>query len=130
MIRGSIVAIATPMFPDGSIDYGRLKGLVEFHVVSGTDGIVAVGTTTVRSLETVAACGALTGRTKLLIYGDYRFAVVDLLLTNFHLPRSSLLLLVEAFAGPRWRELYAEAMATGYRFLSLGDALLVGRRDG
>ena len=92
--------------------------------------VVAVGTTTVRSLETVAACGALTGRTKLLIYGDYRFAVVDLLLTNFHLPRSSLLLLVEAFAGPRWRELYAEAMATGYRFLSLGDALLVGRRDG
>lgn len=91
--------------------------------------VVAVGTTTVRSLETVAASGVLSGRTKLLIYGDYPFAAVDVLLTNFHLPRSSLLLLVEAFAGPRWRALYAEAMAGGYRFLSLGDALLLGRRS-
>ncbi len=90
--------------------------------------VVAVGTTTVRSLETVAASGVLTGRTKLLIYGNYPFAAVDILLTNFHLPRSSLLLLVEAFVGPRWRELYAEAIADGYRFLSLGDALLLGRR--
>lgn len=90
--------------------------------------VVAVGTTTVRSLETVAASGVLSGRTKLLIYGDYPFAVVDLLLTNFHLPRSSLLLLVEAFAGARWRGLYDEAISGGYRFLSLGDALLLGRR--
>ncbi len=91
--------------------------------------VVAVGTTTVRSLETAAASGVLSGRTKLLIYGDYPFAVVDLLLTNFHLPKSSLLLLVEAFAGPWWRELYGEAIVAGYRFLSLGDALLLGRRD-
>ena len=90
--------------------------------------VVAVGTTTVRSLETVAASGLLTGRTKLLIYGDYRFGVVDLLMTNFHLPRSSLLLLVEAFAGPRWRSLYAEALTNGYRFLSFGDAMLVERQ--
>ena len=89
--------------------------------------VVAVGTTTVRSLETVAASGVLSGRTKLLIYGSYPFAVVDILLTNFHLPRSSLLLLVEAFAGPRWRDLYAEAIDTDYRFLSLGDAMLLGR---
>ncbi len=89
--------------------------------------VVAVGTTTVRSLETVAASGVLAGRTKLLIYGNYPFSVVDVLLTNFHLPRSSLLLLVEAFAGPRWRDLYAEAIDTGYRFLSLGDAMLLGR---
>ena len=89
--------------------------------------VVAVGTTTVRSLETVAASGVLSGRTKLLIYGDYPFAAVDVLLTNFHLPRSSLLLLVEAFAGSRWRDLYAEAIAEGYRFLSLGDAMLLGR---
>lgn len=89
--------------------------------------VVAVGTTTVRSLETVAASGVLSGRTKLLIYGSYPFAVVDILLTNFHLPRSSLLLLVEAFAGPRWRDLYAAAIEADYRFLSLGDAMLLGR---
>ena len=53
--------------------------------------------------------------------------MVDILLTNFHLPRSSLLLLVEAFAGTRWRDLYAEAIHEGYRFLSLGDAMLLGR---
>ena len=63
-----------------------------------------------------------------MIYGDYRFGVVDLLMTNFHLPRSSLLLLVEAFAGPRWRSLYAEALTNGYRFLSFGDAMLVERQ--
>lgn len=90
--------------------------------------VVAVGTTTVRSLETTAASGVLDGRTKLLVYGRYPFGAVDVLLTNFHLPRSSLLLLVEAFAGTRWREIYATALAEGYRFLSLGDAMLLGRR--
>ena len=90
--------------------------------------VVAVGTTTVRSLETTAASGVFQGRTKLLIYGDYRFNAVDLLMTNFHLPRSSLLLLVEAFTGTRWRSLYKMALDDQYRFLSLGDALLLGRR--
>lgn len=90
--------------------------------------VVAVGTTTVRSLETVAASGVLSGRTKLLIYGSYPFGAVDVLLTNFHLPRSSLLLLVEAFTGTRWRTLYDTALAEGYRFLSFGDALLLGPR--
>jgi len=51
------------------------------------------------------------------------------LLTNFHLPRSSLLVLLEAFAGSRWRELYASALNEGYRFLSFGDAMFVGRAD-
>ena len=51
-----------------------------------------------------------------------------MLVTNFHLPRSSLLLLVESFCGPEWRELYAAALAEGYRFLSFGDAMVVGRR--
>ena len=88
--------------------------------------VVAVGTTTVRALESAAA-GALEGRTSLFIYGDYRFRVVDVLLTNFHLPRSSLLLLLGAFAGDRWRALYSTALAEGYRFLSFGDAMLVGR---
>jgi S-adenosylmethionine:tRNA ribosyltransferase-isomerase len=88
---------------------------------------VAVGTTTVRALESVAATGAIEGRTQLYIRPPYRFAVVDVLVTNFHLPRSSLLLLVEAFAGPRWRDLYAVALKEGYRFLSFGDAMCLGR---
>jgi S-adenosylmethionine:tRNA ribosyltransferase-isomerase len=90
--------------------------------------VVAVGTTTVRALESAAATGQLEGRTELFIRGDYPFALVDVLLTNFHRPRSSLLLLVEAFCGPRWRELYASALVKGYRFLSFGDAMLVARR--
>jgi S-adenosylmethionine:tRNA ribosyltransferase-isomerase len=89
--------------------------------------VVAVGTTAVRALESAAATGRLSGRTDLYIHGAFRFRVVDLLVTNFHLPRSSLLLLVEAFAGPGWRELYACALTEGYRFLSFGDAMVVAR---
>lgn len=90
--------------------------------------VVAVGTTTVRALESAAASGEAAGRTGLFIHGDYPFRVVDVLLTNFHQPRSSLLVLLAAFAGPRWRGLYDTALAHGYRFLSFGDAMLVGRR--
>lgn len=87
--------------------------------------VVAVGTTTVRALESAAASGELAGRTELFIHGDRPFAAVDALLTNFHQPRSSLLVLIDAFVGPRWRELYAAALAEGYRFLSFGDAMLL-----
>ncbi len=89
---------------------------------------VAVGTTTVRALESAAATGELEGRTRLFIHGDYPFAAADALLTNFHLPRSSLLLLLDAFCGERWRKLYRLALEDGYRFLSFGDAMLVSRR--
>jgi S-adenosylmethionine:tRNA ribosyltransferase-isomerase len=91
--------------------------------------VVAVGTTTVRALETAAATGRLEGDTGLYIHGRYPFRVVDVLLTNFHQPRSSLLLLLEAFCGPRWRDLYGVALREGYRFLSFGDAMLVRRHD-
>jgi S-adenosylmethionine:tRNA ribosyltransferase-isomerase len=91
--------------------------------------VVAVGTTTVRALESAAATGELAGRTALYIHGDYPFRMVDVLLTNFHMPRSTLLLLVEAFCGPHWRDLYATALDQGYRFLSFGDAMLVARSD-
>jgi S-adenosylmethionine:tRNA ribosyltransferase-isomerase len=87
--------------------------------------VVAVGTTTVRALESAAATGELEGRTDLFIHGDRPFAVVDALVTNFHQPRSSLLVLVDAFVGPRWRELYDEALGAGYRFLSFGDAMFL-----
>ncbi|MGI8851169.1 MAG: S-adenosylmethionine:tRNA ribosyltransferase-isomerase [Acidimicrobiales bacterium] len=91
--------------------------------------VVAIGTTTVRALESAAATGELAGGSDLYIRGDYPFAVVDVMMTNFHQPRSSLLVLLEAFCGPRWRDLYAAALAEGYRFLSFGDAMIVGRQD-
>jgi S-adenosylmethionine:tRNA ribosyltransferase-isomerase len=87
--------------------------------------VVAVGTTSVRALESAAATGELSGRTELFIHGARPFAVVDALLTNFHQPRSSLLVLVESFIGPRWRALYDEALVSGYRFLSFGDAMFL-----
>ncbi|MEP6658582.1 MAG: tRNA preQ1(34) S-adenosylmethionine ribosyltransferase-isomerase QueA [Acidimicrobiales bacterium] len=88
--------------------------------------VVAVGTTTARALES-AARGTLSGRTSLFIRAPFEFRVVDVLLTNFHLPRSSLLLLVHAFIGDRWRILYDTALAEGYRFFSFGDAMLLER---
>ncbi|MPY93271.1 MAG: tRNA preQ1(34) S-adenosylmethionine ribosyltransferase-isomerase QueA [Acidimicrobiia bacterium] len=94
----------------------------------GARRVTAVGTTVVRALEAWAATGQERGRTDLFIRGDHPFGVVDRLLTNFHVPRSSLLVLVEAFVGPRWRDLYACALERGYRFLSFGDAMLLERR--
>ena len=90
--------------------------------------VVAVGTTAVRALESAATYGVESGRTELFIHGDHEFLVVDRLLTNFHLPRSSLLVLIDAFIGPRWRELYRTALDEGFRFLSFGDAMLLTRQ--
>lgn len=95
---------------------------------NGGGRVVAVGTTSVRALESVAATGRLDGRTDLFIRGDHSFGYVDLLMTNFHQPRSSLLVLIDAFVGPRWREIYAHALDGDYRFLSFGDAMLLARR--
>jgi len=89
--------------------------------------VVAVGTTVVRALESAAATGRLEGSTELFIRRGHDWRVVDVLLTNFHVPRSSLLVLVDAFVGPRWRELYEAARTGGYRFLSFGDAMLLRR---
>jgi S-adenosylmethionine:tRNA ribosyltransferase-isomerase len=91
--------------------------------------VVAVGTTTVRALEAAALTGELSGRTGLFIRRPWPWRVVDALLTNFHMPRSSLLVLIDAFVGPRWRQLYEEALAEGYRLLSFGDAMLLSRDD-
>ncbi|WP_420439384.1 tRNA preQ1(34) S-adenosylmethionine ribosyltransferase-isomerase QueA [Candidatus Poriferisodalis sp.] len=121
---------------------------------AGAERVVAVGTTTVRALEAAArqqrlACrrdgdgsgagdrGAddqcaddVCGSTDLFLQRGEEFLVVDAMLTNFHLPRSSLLLLIDAFIGPRWRDLYEAALAEGYRFLSFGDAMLLHRGGG
>ncbi len=92
--------------------------------------MLAVGTTVVRALESHAATGEAEGSTSLFIRDGHPWAAVDRLLTNFHVPRSSLLALVRAFVGPRWRDLYAEALGEGYRFLSFGDAMLLERSPG
>jgi S-adenosylmethionine:tRNA ribosyltransferase-isomerase len=93
--------------------------------------VVAVGTTTLRALESAATGdGVRAGRseTALFITPDYRFRVVDRLLTNFHLPRSTLLMLVSAFAGfSSMRSAYAHAIRKRYRFFSYGDAMLLDR---
>ena len=88
--------------------------------------VVAVGTTTVRTLETLARGGPLAGRTDLFVTPGFEFLRVDRLLTNFHLPRSTLLALVMAFAGvEETRRLYRLAVEDRYRFYSFGDAMLV-----
>jgi len=91
--------------------------------------VVAVGTTSLRALESAAAGGALqagSGETELFIRPGYRFGVVDALLTNFHLPRSTLLMLVSALGGVETiRSAYRHALDHGYRFFSYGDAMLI-----
>ena len=89
--------------------------------------VVAVGTTAVRALESAATFERLSGRTSLFIHRGYEWKVVDLMLTNFHMPRTSLLLMVDSFVGDRWRRLYSTALDRGYRFLSFGDAMLLNR---
>jgi S-adenosylmethionine:tRNA ribosyltransferase-isomerase len=89
--------------------------------------VIAIGTTATRALESVAASGQLTGRTSLFITPGFQWKVVDIMLTNFHLPKTSLLLMIESFIGTRWRDIYTEAISEQYRFLSFGDAMLLAR---
>ena len=101
--------------------YGNLK-----EACQAAHRVVAIGTTTVRALES-AARGELSGRTDLFLRRGSQFEVVDVLMTNFHMPRSTLLMMIDAFIGERWRELYQEALENDYRFLSFGDAMLLHR---
>ena len=89
--------------------------------------VIAIGTTATRALESVAATGQLTGRTSLFITPGFQWKIVDMMLTNFHLPKTSLLLMIESFIGTRWRDIYSEAISEQYRFLSFGDAMLLAR---
>ena len=101
--------------------------IAECHARGGR--VIAVGTTTVRTLESWAAGGQATGDTQIFITPGFEFKLVDLLITNFHLPKSSLMMLVSAFAGYEpIRALYAHAIRERYRFFSYGDAMLLGRR--
>ena len=90
--------------------------------------VLAVGTTSLRALESAALTGQLRGETALFVRPGFQFLLVDRLLTNFHLPKSSLLMLVAAFAGlDSIRRAYAHAIAARYRFFSYGDAMLIER---
>jgi S-adenosylmethionine:tRNA ribosyltransferase-isomerase len=94
--------------------------------IAASERVLAVGTTTTRVLETLARGGPLEGRSDLFITPGFTFRRVDALLTNFHLPRTTLLALVMAFVGvERTREHYATAIRERYRFYSFGDAMLV-----
>ncbi|MDH3729775.1 MAG: tRNA preQ1(34) S-adenosylmethionine ribosyltransferase-isomerase QueA [Acidimicrobiia bacterium] len=93
--------------------------------------VIAIGTTVVRALESSAAglgqVSEFVGDTDLFITPGYEFRVVDGLITNFHVPSSTLVVLVAAFMGEAWRQAYSEALARGYRMLSFGDAMMVFR---
>jgi S-adenosylmethionine:tRNA ribosyltransferase-isomerase len=93
--------------------------------------VIAIGTTVVRTLETAASGDGLvaseSGNTNLYITPGYQFNVVDGLVTNFHLPRTTLLVLLASFMGDRWRDAYDAALERGYRFASLGDAMYTDR---
>lgn len=96
---------------------------------SGGHRVVAVGTTVVRSLESAATAGGIiapfVGSTDLFITPGYRPQVVDALITNFHAPSTTLLVLIATLLGPRWRDVYQYALDSGYQFLSFGDAMYI-----
>ena len=91
--------------------------------------VIAIGTTATRALESAATRGELSGRTSLFITPGYEWKMVDAMLTNFHMPRTSLLLMISSFVGPTWRSLYEEALREKYRFLSFGDAMFIHRQE-
>jgi S-adenosylmethionine:tRNA ribosyltransferase-isomerase len=114
----------------GEIAQETARAIAETRAAGGR--IVSIGTTSLRLLETAAAddgtLAGFSGDTDIFITPGYRFKIVDLLLTNFHLPRSTLFMLVSAFAGmERMRAAYAHAISSGYRFYSYGDTSLIGR---
>lgn len=94
--------------------------------------VVAIGTTSVRALETAArddgTVKELSGSTSLYLQPGSPIRVVDLMVTNFHLPGSTLLVMLHAFMGPGWKQVYSTALERGYRFLSFGDAMLCARQ--
>jgi S-adenosylmethionine:tRNA ribosyltransferase-isomerase len=129
------VKVADPRDHPMHAEWGVLSAEAAERIAAARRGggrVVAVGTTSLRLLESAAAengdVRAFAGETRLFIMPGYRFRVIDLLLTNFHLPRSTLLMLVAALAGlERIKAAYAHAIASGYRFFSYGDACLIER---
>ncbi len=128
-VRGDDVSAHRMHAENGVIGASAVEAINAARRAGGR--VVAVGTTSLRLLETAAQDGTLrewSGATELFVLPGFRFQVVDLLLTNFHLPRSTLFMLVCAFAGQaRMRAAYAHAIDAGYRFYSYGDASLLER---
>jgi S-adenosylmethionine:tRNA ribosyltransferase-isomerase len=97
-----------------------------WNAIESAERVLAVGTTSVRTVESAAASGQLSGSTELFIYPGFRFRRLNAILTNFHLPRTSLLLLVCAFAGTEFAlSAYRHAVKHRYRFFSYGDCMLI-----
>ncbi len=116
----------------GEIDAATAARIDQARAAGGR--VIAVGTTSLRLLESASAedgtVRPFAGETDIFITPGYRFRAVDLLMTNFHLPRSTLFMLVSAFAGlARMKAAYEHAKAAGYRFYSYGDACLLHRSD-
>jgi S-adenosylmethionine:tRNA ribosyltransferase-isomerase len=123
-VEGHIMHSERYLVPDATV-----RAIADARVRGGR--ITAIGTTSLRALEAAAQSGKLKsgdGETRLFIRPGYGFKLVDRLLTNFHLPRSTLLILVSAFAGiEHIRDAYQHAVNEGYRFFSYGDAMLIDR---
>jgi len=112
------------------LDAGAIEAISRTRLAGGA--VVAIGTTTVRALEAAWQDGEPAegeATTNLFITPDFDFKVVDRLVTNFHLPGSTLICMVAAFIGDGWRDAYQTALDRGYRFLSFGDAMLADRED-
>ena len=125
---GTFQPIATDTIDDHVMHSERYSVEAKvWETIQKAKRVIAVGTTVVRTLESVASTGRLEGRTELYIKPGFQFKVVDALLTNFHLPKSSLLVMVEAFIGKSWKNLYQLALKEEYRFLSFGDAMFIER---
>lgn len=99
-----------------------------FETKNNGGRVVAVGTTATRALESAATTGLLSGNTTLFITPGYQWKMVDVMMTNFHMPKTTLLLMIESFVGKRWRTLYQHAIDARYRMLSFGDAMLLQRQ--
>ena len=133
---GTFQPVKTDNIAEHTMHFERFEVPAETHTAIAAckargGRVVAVGTTTVRALESAAKFGPACDDTNIFITPGFEFAVVDLLLTNFHLPKSTLLMLVSAFAGyEHIMALYQHAIAERYRFFSYGDAMLLTRQAG
>jgi S-adenosylmethionine:tRNA ribosyltransferase-isomerase len=124
---GTFLPVRTEKLEDHRMHAERYNVPAEaVRVVAGAGRVVAAGTTVARTLETWAGTGEGSGESRLFVYPGYRWRVVDALLTNFHLPRSTLLAMVMSFGGRDLvRESYRVAVEERYRFYSFGDAMLI-----
>jgi len=128
---GTFQPVKTALIKDHTMHFERyqipaetLQAIADCRERGGR--VLAVGTTSVRALESWAQSGQAQGDTNIFIIPGFEFKVVDLLLTNFHLPKSTLLMLVSAFAGfEHMHAIYAHAIQERYRFFSYGDAMLL-----